>query len=390
MAVLGMRGTGEFSSDDRPKNYRGYILYLKPNTKAPLTGMTGQLKEEPTDDPEFKVFTKGLPDQRGKLSGAHSSGTTTLILTVSGDEKKYKKGHVVINERSLEIMWVTADPTIAGQVPVARGKSGTSAAAGNDQDGILVIGTAHEEGSNAPTAVSYDTVVGTNFTQIFRTAVSITRTAKATKMRWGNPWQELGREGLEIHGIELERGFFFGGGQEDTSGAKPKRTTKGLLAWITTNVVDYSASGVSEDLLENNFEPIFRNGSRDKAMFLGGTALNVINKVVRRNTQFAFNPVDPKTTYGLEIENWQTPYGTIKMIQHPLFSENPTFRSWAFIVDTREVVYRPMVDGDTVYKQNIQANDADARVDEYLTECGLELHFEGYHGIWKSMTTFAA
>ena len=50
MPVLGMRGTGEFSSDDRPKNYRQTILLLFPNASAPLTAILSKLKDEETDD----------------------------------------------------------------------------------------------------------------------------------------------------------------------------------------------------------------------------------------------------------------------------------------------------------------------------------------------------
>lgn len=52
MPVLGMRGTGTFSADERPKNYRGVLLLNKPNTLAPLTALLGQLRNEPTDDPK--------------------------------------------------------------------------------------------------------------------------------------------------------------------------------------------------------------------------------------------------------------------------------------------------------------------------------------------------
>ena len=69
MPVLGLRGTGDWSTDERPKNYRQAILLLFPNTPAALTALLSMLKEEQTDDPEFKVFLKGLPTQRATVNG---------------------------------------------------------------------------------------------------------------------------------------------------------------------------------------------------------------------------------------------------------------------------------------------------------------------------------
>lgn len=52
-AVLGLRGTGDFSTDERPKNWRETLLYLFPNGDAPLTALLAKMKSEATDDPEF-------------------------------------------------------------------------------------------------------------------------------------------------------------------------------------------------------------------------------------------------------------------------------------------------------------------------------------------------
>lgn len=53
-AFLGMRGTGSWATDQRPKNYRETILFLYPNGTAPLTAIMSKLKSERVDDPEFK------------------------------------------------------------------------------------------------------------------------------------------------------------------------------------------------------------------------------------------------------------------------------------------------------------------------------------------------
>ena len=58
MAFLGMRGTGDWVTDQRPKSWREGILHEYPNGMAPLTAITSKMKNEKVDDPEFKSSTK--------------------------------------------------------------------------------------------------------------------------------------------------------------------------------------------------------------------------------------------------------------------------------------------------------------------------------------------
>lgn len=52
-AIAGLRGTGDWATDERPKNFREYILFRNPNGTAPLFAMTAKMKKETVDDPEF-------------------------------------------------------------------------------------------------------------------------------------------------------------------------------------------------------------------------------------------------------------------------------------------------------------------------------------------------
>src|SRR5262249_58641586 len=127
--VLGLRGTGSFSSDDRPKTSRQAMVLLEPNTKAPLTAIMSRLKEEQTDDPEFKVFLKDLPTQRVLGSGSQTSNTTTINIQGSAAGNILKKGHAILNERTLAVKWHSADPTAPfNSFSATRGMGSTPAA----------------------------------------------------------------------------------------------------------------------------------------------------------------------------------------------------------------------------------------------------------------------
>jgi len=388
--VLGLRGTGDWTTGQRPENWREEILLQFPNSPISLTALMSMLKVEITTDPKFNIFTKALPVQRATVSGSHSSALTTIALTGTTPAKPFKKGHALINERTLEVIWVVADPVSPyAEIVVLRGK-GSSAATMNDLDGLVVVGTHHQEGAAVPTAVTYDPSVVTNYTQIFRTAVFLTKTAMATKLRTGSDMLERQRETLEIHAIEREMAYIFGTGVEDTSGPHPERTTKGFVSLITTNVSDFSSTGLDIDSWETFLEDVFEDGSNEKLLLGGNTMLTTINKVARIHGEIQMTPTSE--TYGLMMDRYRTPYGYLMIRQHPLFSKNPTFRSWGIVIDTQYLVDRPLngngENRDTQYLENRHNPGDDAQKDEWLTESGLELQFEGVNGLVKGASVF--
>ena len=390
MPVVGMRGTGSWSTDERPKNYRESILLLFPNnTSMSLTALMTKLKVENTNDPEFKIFTKGLPTQRQLVSGSQTSSDATIELQGTTPAKVFKKGHALMNERTLEVVWVTADPADPyTSIIVSRGK-GSTAASMNDGDGLFVIGTHHQEGASVPTAITYDPSVLTNYTQIFRTSLDLTNTARATRLRTGSDLLERQRETLELHGIEREMAYWWGTGVEDTSGAQPERTTKGIFTLLSTNVTDF-ADAVDIDTWETFLENAFEDGSNEKVFMGGNRAITVINKAGRIHGEIQMTP--RSESFGMSMQTYITPYGTLQIRQHSLFSKNPTFQDWGFIIDPRYLIDRPLVGNglnrDTNYLENRQSNGDDATKDEWLSETGLELEHESVHAVAKNMSAF--
>lgn len=387
MPVLGMKGTGGFATpDERPKNYRELILLLFPNASAPLTALLSKLKNEPTDDPEFKIFLKALPNQRVLQSGGATSGSTSILLTAAASI--IKAGHSLMNERTGEVLWVTANPSPYTTLTVVRGK-GTAASAMLDQDGLWIIGSHYQEGAPLPQAVAYDPTVVNNWCQIFRNVLDATNTAKMTHLRTGDNLKEAKRECLELHAMEMEKAFLFGAGVEDTSGSQPERTTKGLNTVLTSNVTDFAGS-VSIDGWDNFLEGVFTSGSNEKLLLCGAKALNVLNKLARIHHTIEVTPTEQ--TYGVMMQTWLTPYGTLQIKQHPLLTNNAAggFNSWGFIIDPNRIVYRFLRGRDTQYLENRQSPGDDATRNEFLTEAGLEFQFEQAHAIFKRASAAAA
>jgi len=208
MPVLGLRGTGSFTvTGQRPENYREKTLQLFPNGTAPLCALLSMLKSEKTDDPKFHWFEKKMPRQRLRInnSGGYAANATAFTVDATSDANGItggygvRKGHLLLIERTGEIVLVNADPsddTTLGTIVRAFGT--TAAAAINDDDWMTVIGTVHEQGGALPSAIGYDPAELNNYCQIFRSPLFMTRTAMKTRLRTGDQIKEAKREALML------------------------------------------------------------------------------------------------------------------------------------------------------------------------------------------------
>lgn len=408
MAFLGMRGTGDFATDQRPKNWREKILQLYPNGDAPLTAILSMMSSQSTDDPEFNWWTKTLATQAATVTGKYTdaamssayttgatAGSALYLKCAEASAKEFRAGHqvllinpsnyadntnakvtsVILNGASSQIAvkLLQADPTTNGIADVTR---------------VLVIGSINPEGGVMPSAIAYDPTKLYNYTQIFRTPLSITRTARKTKLRTGDQYKEAKREALELHSIEMEKAFLFSIRTEGTGvNGKPERTTGGLIPAIIDNSGNVSSFTSDTDFtnstwLENGeewldkwLEQIFRYGSGDRLAICGTGVILAINKLVKEYGTYTFTPTT--ADYGIQVKSWITAFGTIHCKIHPLFSYEESYRKTMVVFDPKDLVYR-YIDDTQFYPEGEKQNTGRGRIDgtdeEFLTEAGLEHH----------------
>lgn len=94
-------------------------------------------------------------------------------------------------------------------------------------------------------------------------------------------------------------------------------------------------------------------------------------------------------TYGMDVVKHVSPFGTIYYKTHPLYSQHPALRYNALFLDVHNLRYRYLIGSDTELYDNRQANDADNRKDEWLTEAGLEVRYPEAHMYLKNVRDFA-
>lgn len=408
---LGLRGSGDFDSNQRPKSYRAMILKLYPNGDMPLTGLTSLMKKEAVDDPEYNWFTKTFPRQGGAVTGVYTdvmlssayatgatAGTTLYVKMAAATAGQIRVGHqVLLRDASNYTVDVNAKVTAV----VINGDSSYCAVrlleaddngSGNDLsdcDTILVIGNLNAEGAPMPDAISQSPTKIYNYTQIFRTSLSITRTARKTKLRTGDAYQEMKTEALEMHGVEMEKAFLWSIPTEGTgSNGQPERSTMGLIPFIKTYSSNVSAYNLATSYagktwlqggrawLAEQLANTFKYGSGQKLGFCGLNALLAINELAEDMGWMQLTPTQNK--FGINIHTWVTPTGELNLKLHPLFSYEATNLRTLVIFEPKNVRYRFIDDTDfysDAKKQNTGKLRYDSTDEEWLTECGLEFHY---------------
>ncbi len=389
--ILGLRDSSHFPADERPKNWREAILryYPRSEQKAPLNALIAGMKHDPTDDAEFSWFDKGSPVRYTGVNYSTGYNTTATTLVVDSSSA-FRADDLIRNETTGEVMRVTADPASSTEVVVSRGWGSTAAAIADNQT-LFVIGPAIMEGQRASSGLYNDPNKRYNLTQIFRYPLKLTNTAKATKLRTGNAWKEMKREALDMHTIDMERGMIWGVRNEDLTGTEPRRSTGGILSFITTNISTVSGGNLTQAAWLAFIKQLFQYGAGEKLCLCGNQFLMVINQMAEYYGNVQLTP--NADIYGIAVIRYVTAFGTVYLKNHPLFNEITEHSKMGLFIEPKHIIYRPLVGNgvnrDTQYLKNREDNDEDCTKDEFLTECGLEVQLEKVHGVMHNVNALS-
>lgn len=412
---LGMRGTGDWVANQRPGSWREQILYLYPNGMAPLTAILSMMGSEAVEDPTFNWWTQAQTAVGGAVSGVFTlpdlsaayvtggvAGQILYVVITTTLGNRVREGHQILLRDASDYR-VDVVGKIVG---VTRGAINTTLAVRlleaddnspahdlSDCDTFKIIGNINPEGGEMPDAIALNPVQVWNNTQIFRTPLSLTRTAMKTKLRTGPQYQKAKSEALEIHSWEMELAFLWGIMTQNVGdNGKPERTTMGVINFIrqfaAANCDDYTLNPTYAGIAWNGaggggtwlrvmLEQIFRFGAEEKLCLCGSGFLLGIEALAMAEGTMNINA--NQTVYGMKIREWVTPFGSIYMKTHPLFSFDATTRNMGVILEPKELKYRYIDDtqffGEGSNKQHPSGYGArriDGLNEEFLTEAGLE------------------
>jgi len=421
MAFLGMKGTGQFAVDERPKNWREGILREYPNGVAPLTAILSMMDSEPTDDYNFFWWTKTLPDEVATVTGvftdvslatafttaARSKGAFLYARMSEENSRKFKEGlsiHLVNTADTTKQVYGKATQVVqdgASSFVAIKVLADVAAGDGNGVNYARIIGTINPQGGARPKSMLNTPKKFSNYTQIFRDPLSLTRTAIQTKLRTVESRREARREALEFHAIRMEKAFYDGIASEDIGdNGQPETTTRGVIPFIRENAPDnidsflrnsdFTGTWLAEGKtwLNQQLEVIYRFGDTQKLGICGSGALAGLNDLAE--TFGTVNLVPRQVDYGLQIVEWVTPHGTLFLMSSPLFTQDITKRHSIMIIEPRKLVFRFIQ--DTTFKSDFDFDDnaatdlgIDGSEEEFLTEAGLEMHFPNHMGLLEDV-----
>ena len=275
-----------------------------------------------------------------------------------------------------------------------------------------VVGTAHAEGSGYPETWK-DQPFSTGFgqTQIWKTSMAMTNTARATALKYdSSEWARVWKEKLIEHKWDIEQSLLFGS-QQSSGGIN---YTQGAVDYILNNgnAFTWSFNKSQDDFLDdmsNYLDPRYNNGNAT-VFFVSTDVYNWLHKLSgyfanNLGSVQAFgsgtNPsssgenslaradlaaVGRKKVLGLDATVISTVYGDMNVVRN-IHLDGTNVKLLA--CNMKYASYRPLVgngvDRDTaiyVGVQTLENSGVDRRVDLILTEAGMEWQMPECHAVW--------
>ncbi len=395
--VAGLRGSGDWGTDERPKNFREGILRFNPRGTAPIFALTSKAGEKTVDDPEYAWWCEGNVLIRLQVNGALASGDTIVtvdsadptITTLGanlGTATNLKPGDVLLveptsdnatfNHELIEVDTVLSDT----QFTARRGAGGTSAASISNDVFLTVIGSAYAEGTGVPRAVTRNPTKNNNYIQIFKDTYELTGTADNTNTRTNNGYSEDKKRKSFKHASDIEWTIMWGRKAETTGdNGKPKRFMGGLREFIPSTNVTVFSSPVTPSSLLDALAPVFDfdTGAGDQRIgFAGNQALIELSKIFAN--EVVYNVQGTVKNYGMDFTEFRMPNGSLMLKSHPLLSRHGLYKKSMFILDFDAIKYvkqkgRP----DGTPKDDVQNKDEDVRRGFIQSDAGLMVDYGG-------------
>lgn len=378
--VTGVRDTANIQTAKLKIDMSEKIALLQPSATPFITFLKrAKGNTEVANNPKYSWLEDDLGARWDAVNNATGYLSTDTAIVVDNGAY-FSAGDVVKVPRTGECMLVSSIAT--NTLTVVRGFGTTAAVDLVDNDPLVIIGNANEEGSGVRTIKSTQEAEVFNYTQIFKTPFGVTNTQNASAFYGGNDLSyQQKKKGIE-HMVDMARAFYFGQKKLDTTGEHPKRATAGLLSFLTSNNYDAGGALTQSEFDQSICEVAFKYGSKEKLMLASARVLSVINGWALGKLQIE----QGEKTFGLAVVKYVSPFGVLNLVHEPLF-EGAVYGGYAAIVDVENVKYRPLKGRDTKLETNIQANDIDGRTDQYITEAGLEVRNPETHALLTGVTS---
>ena len=260
-----------------------------------------------------------------------------------------------------------------------------------------VVGTSFDAGTGYPeTWADQPWATSSGQTQIWKTSAVMNNTDRATVLKYeGNEWARIWKEKLIEHKWDIEQSLLFGR-QQSTVG----QTTEGAVNFISQygNAFNLNtATKTQDDFLDDlsaMLDPRYNNAG--STVFFCSTAVyNWLHKLsgyfsnnleISPNFNADFAMSGKKKVFGIDITTISTIYGDMNVARN-IHLDGTNIKMLG--INMKYAAYRPLVGNglnrDTsvyVGVQTLENSGVDRRVDQILTEAGMEFCCPETHALW--------
>jgi len=416
---IGMVSTGTWSGNELRDSYDSILWRLYPQSDIPLTTYLARGKKRKQDNAEYRYWSKTAQTQCGALTGKYEESTLTTAYgagdtAAAGAEvhckvaaatvAHFRVGHVAalvcstnLTQQVFGIVTAVSTNGANSRISLRLLKAATAGYIYN-ADYIDIIGDANAEGAARPDSLTYAATELSNYTQIFRQAVLMSRTQMRTPLEYGDAYQEERAEQQYYHAQQREMAAYFGEKTKTTDPAtgKPLRTTQGAVPFLVEHASDNCFNYVTESelswlqggdgWLDEKLEVLFRYGGQERLAICGSGCLLGIDQLVKQNGSYQL--AEGTTTWGLKVVKWKTPFGVLNLKKSGLFTVK-SFRRYAMLVlDPANIGTRTFE--PTQYQTGPELRKGgeigiDGMIGEWLTEERFEWHFPETMGYFEGV-----
>ena len=356
------------------------IHLLDPN-EAPLTALTMKLRTVPAISPKVEWMEDDY------IPSADVTSTTVVTADTQVDVTNgayFRAGDVVQCVDTGELMYVISIST--DELTVARSIGATVATQMIPAAVLIIVGNANAENSTMRTIFTAKKTAAYNYCQIMRWEFGASGTTQASELYGGNDLSYQQKKGGKEFRIQMEKSYLFG--ERGILSGGNRRYCGGVIEKITTNIT--SSDTVSIAIFEAFLRSGMRYGPARKMFFASREIVSFLSII-------ADNKIQTRTTdksFPLALTEYVSPHGKIYIVTHNQLKDNaPTstlnndaYHGWGLLLDLDSIFHRPLKGRNTMLRTNIQANDADGRVDGYLAECCPQIIQEKNHAVINGVT----
>lgn len=421
MAFLGMRGTGDWATNQDPENWMERVLYEFPQGDALLTAILSMMDSEEISNTVHNWWTETDPVMGGAVSNIYidagmatayvyathqaafgadgSSVYLKIAAAVAAEVNEGAQIRILDNDRpDAAVMGKCTGVLINGANSRLTVKldeaddNGADASTYNmaTADYFQVSGHKQPQGAAVPDSVHYNPSPYSNYMQIFEEAFKITRTARKTRLRTGNQYEQDKIKTLQRLSKKMEMAFLNSVLSTRTGdNGEPELSMQGIVPTVRAENSDcvkdfrYDTEFTGktwkqggEDFMDTYIELFSRWAPGEMLCLMGSGASRGITQLAKTYGQINLEP-GPDKTYGLKVRTWVGEI-TLHLMTHPLFSRYEADRYKMLILDPKNIKYKYIDDihfKEDPNKGKSGINSFDGTNESFLAEVTLEYLF---------------